>query len=73
MLLESGYDERTLADELGLDHKSVQRHENVAKKYDTSKRRWPGCPPAVPGIARLVVRLAKENPLWDIAGSTASS
>ena len=24
-LLESGYDERTLADELGLDHKSVQR------------------------------------------------
>ena len=36
----------------------------VAKKYDTSKRRKPGRPPAVPGIARLVVRLAKENPLW---------
>ena len=36
----------------------------VAKEYDTSKRRKPGRPPAVPGIARLVVRLAKENPLW---------
>jgi putative transposase len=36
----------------------------VAKKYDTSKRRKPGRPPVVPGIARLVVRLAKENPLW---------
>jgi len=36
----------------------------VAKKYDTSKRRKPGRPPTVPGIARLVVRLAKENPLW---------
>jgi hypothetical protein len=36
----------------------------VAKKYGTSKRRKPGRPPAVPGIARLVVRLARENPLW---------
>ncbi len=36
----------------------------AAKKYDTSKRRKPGCPPTVPGIARLVVRLAKENPLY---------
>src|SRR5580658_8256094 len=36
----------------------------VAKKYDTSKRRKPGRPRAVPSIARLVVRLAKENPLW---------
>jgi putative transposase len=35
----------------------------VAKKYDTSKRRKPGRPPVVPGIARLVVRL-EENPLW---------
>ena len=34
------------------------------RKYDTSKRRKPGRPPTVPGIARLVVRLAKENPLW---------
>jgi putative transposase len=33
-------------------------------RYDTSKRRQPGRPPTVPGIARLVVRLAKENPLW---------
>jgi hypothetical protein len=31
----------------------------AAKKYDTSKRRKPGRPPASPGIARL----AKENPL----------
>ena len=36
----------------------------AAEKYDTSKRRKPGRPPAVPGIARLAVRLAKENPLW---------
>jgi len=36
----------------------------VGSKYDTSKRRKPGRPPTVPGIARLVVRLARENPLW---------
>ena len=35
----------------------------AAKKYDTSRRRRPGRPPTVPGIARLVVRLARENPL----------
>jgi putative transposase len=35
----------------------------AAGKYDTSGRRKPGRPPTVPGIARLVVRLAKENPL----------
>ena len=40
-------------------------HRRLAgSKYDTSKRRKPGRPPTVPGIARLVVRLAKENPLW---------
>jgi putative transposase len=36
----------------------------AAGKYDASERRKPGRPPAVPGIARLAVRLAKENPLW---------
>ena len=36
----------------------------AARKYDTSGRRRPGRPPTVPGIARLVIRLAKENPLW---------
>jgi len=36
----------------------------AAKKYDTSKRRKPGRPPAARSITRLVVRLAKENPLW---------
>ena len=36
----------------------------VAGKYDTSKRRTPGRPPTGPDITRLVVRLAKENPLW---------
>jgi putative transposase len=36
----------------------------AAKKYDTSKRRKPGRPPTVPSVARLVVRLGKENPLW---------
>ena len=35
----------------------------AAKKYDTSKRRKPGRPPTVPGVARLIVRLAQENPL----------
>jgi hypothetical protein len=34
----------------------------AASKYDTSNRRKPGRPPTVPSIARLVVRLAKENP-----------
>ena len=36
----------------------------AARKYDTSKRRMPGRPPARPCITRLVVRLARENPLW---------
>jgi len=36
----------------------------AAKKYDTSGRRRPGCPPATPSIKRLVPRLARENPLW---------
>ena len=35
----------------------------AASRYDTSKRRKPGRPPTVPSVARLVVRLAKENPL----------
>jgi putative transposase len=39
-------------------------HKLTARKYDTSWRRMPGRPPTVPSIARLVVRLAKENPLW---------
>ncbi len=36
----------------------------AANGYDTSGRRKPGRPPTVPGIARLVVRLATENPLY---------
>jgi len=36
----------------------------AARKYDTSKRRKPGRPPALQSIARLAVRLAEENPLW---------
>ena len=36
----------------------------AARKYDTSNSRKPRRPPTVPGIARLAVRLAKENPLW---------
>jgi len=36
----------------------------AARKYDTSGRRRPGAPClAVPGIKRLVLRLARENPL----------
>lgn len=44
----------------------------TAREYDTSKRRKPGRPPTIRSIARLVVRMAKENPLWGTAGSTAS-
>ena len=36
----------------------------AASKYDTSSRRKPGRPPTVPSIGRIIVRLAKENPLW---------
>jgi putative transposase len=36
----------------------------AARRYDTSRRRKPGRPPTVPTIARLAVRMAKENPLW---------
>jgi putative transposase len=40
-------------------------HRKLAgSKYDTSQRRKPGRPPRAPGVARLVVRLARENPLW---------
>jgi putative transposase len=44
----------------------------AAGKYDASKRRQPGRPATVRSIARLAVRLAKENPLWATGGSTAS-
>jgi putative transposase len=36
----------------------------IARKYDTSTRCRPGRPPAVRDIARVAVRLARENPLW---------
>jgi hypothetical protein len=36
----------------------------TGKKYDTSRRRKVGRPPTVRSIARLAVRLARENPLW---------
>ena len=36
----------------------------TARKYETSRRRKPGRPPAIRSIARLVIRLANENPLW---------
>ncbi len=36
----------------------------AAGKYDTGKRRRPGRPRTSPGIARLVVRLARKNSLW---------
>jgi putative transposase len=40
-------------------------HRKLAgSNYDTSRRRRPGRPPTAPSIARLVVRLARENPLW---------
>jgi putative transposase len=40
-------------------------HRKLAgRKYDTNGRCKPGRPPTAPSIARLIVRLAKENPLW---------
>jgi putative transposase len=36
----------------------------AARKYDTSKRRRPGRPATVRSIARLTIRLARQNPLW---------
>jgi putative transposase len=49
------------------------RRRLAARKYGTSERRKPGRPPAGAGVARLVVRLARENPLGDTNGSTANS
>jgi putative transposase len=40
----------------------------AAGKYDTSKRRKPGRPATIQGIARLAVRLARENPLYVDSG-----
>jgi hypothetical protein len=37
----------------------------AAKKYDTSKRRTPGRPPTIRSIARLAVRLARENAICE--------
>jgi hypothetical protein len=46
----------------------------AARKYDIRKSRKPGRPATCPGIARLVVHLARENPqVGDTAASTASS
>ncbi len=36
----------------------------AARKYDTSTRRRAGRPPTVRSIARIAVRLARENPPW---------
>ena len=49
-------------------------------KYDTSRRRKPGRPATAAGIARLVVRLARENPryvdlgfMWSLAADQVPS
>jgi putative transposase len=44
----------------------------AAAKHDTSKRRKPGRPPTVPGIARLVIGWRRRTRYGDTAGSTAS-
>src|SRR5215470_6908983 len=49
---------RDARDAAGLDRKLA------ARKYDTSRQRRPGRPVAVRSIARIAVRLARENPLW---------
>ena len=38
--------------------------QRAASKHDTSGRRRPGRPPAVPGTARRGMRRAHENPRW---------
>jgi putative transposase len=44
----------------------------AAKKYDTSKQRKPGCPPAARSITRLAVRWRRRTRCGDIAGYMAS-
>jgi putative transposase len=36
-------------------------HKLTARKYGTSRQRKPGRPPTLPGIARLVIRMAEET------------
>ena len=36
----------------------------VAQKWDYSKRRRPGRPPVKEEIAKITVRMARENPSW---------
>jgi putative transposase len=36
----------------------------VARKWDDSAQRRPGCPPTAAAIRQLVVRMARENPNW---------
>jgi putative transposase len=43
---------------------SARLRAGSAADVRTTNRRQSGRPPAFPGTARLVVRLAKENPLW---------
>jgi hypothetical protein len=40
------------------------RRTLAARKHDPGGRRRPGRPPAVPGLARLVIRRANQNPPW---------
>jgi putative transposase len=42
----------------------VWHRKLTARKYDSSGRRNPGRPPTVRSVARLAIRLARENPLW---------
>jgi len=44
----------------------------AASKYDTSQRRKPGRPPAVPGTARLASAWRRRIRCGDTAGSTAN-
>ena len=44
----------------------------AARKYDTRKRRRPGRPPAIRSVARLTIRLARENRSRATAAFTAS-
>ena len=45
----------------------------AARKYDTSRGRRPGRPPAVRSIARVAVRLAKENQHFPGCGGTGGA
>jgi putative transposase len=44
----------------------------VSRKWDYTARRHPGRPPATAPIKKLIIRMAAENPTWDIGACKAN-